>query len=97
MKGILPARRLLSAGGMRSLNLLANLLFLLTSSSARAAFVQVLPGPIDRVVAARDHIAVLRDKAVLILREDGTPLARIDREPAEGKADAARGLAAHQK
>jgi hypothetical protein len=75
---------------MRSLNVLSNLLLVLASSSARADFVQVLPGPIDRVVAAREHIAVLRNEAVLILREDGTPMSRIDQgNGAEQEANAA--------
>ena len=77
---------------MSSLSVLVNTLFILSSSAAWAAFVQVLPGPIDRVVAAHDHIAVLRQGAVLVLREDGTPLARIGRrEGAERKTNAAAG------
>jgi len=89
IKGSLPARRLLCGEVMRSLTVLANVLFLLTASPALAAFVQVLPGPIDRVVAAREHVALLRKGAVLVLREDGTPLARIDQlEGIERKAKA---------
>ena len=87
----MPAQQLLCGGGMRSLTVLAAVLFILTSWSAEAAFVKVLPGPIDRVVAARGHVAVLRQGAVLVLREDGTPLARIDQpEEIARKANTAR-------
>ena len=45
--------------------------------TAHAGFVPVLPGPCERVVAARDHVAVLRKGEVWILREDGSVLGRI--------------------
>jgi hypothetical protein len=51
---------------------------------ARAAYVQVLSGSIERVVAAGDQVAVLRGGTVFILHEDGSLLGRIgkpDRDP----------------
>jgi hypothetical protein len=45
--------------------------------TAHADFVPVLPGPCERVVAARDHVAVLRKGDIWILREDGSVLGRI--------------------
>jgi hypothetical protein len=45
--------------------------------TAHADFVPVLPGPCERVVAARDHVAVLRKGEIWILREDGSVLGRI--------------------
>jgi hypothetical protein len=52
---------------------------------ATAAFVPVLPGSIERVVAAGDHVAVLRGSTVLLLHEDGTLLGRIGKPSDESK------------
>ncbi len=57
--------------------------------SARADFIPVLPGPIDRVVAAGEHIAVIRKGTVFILREDGSLIGRM----AGAEPNAHRGLA----
>lgn len=54
----------------------ASLCFFALPLPARAAFIQVLPGSIERVVAAGDHVAVLRGGTVFVLHEDGTLLGR---------------------
>jgi hypothetical protein len=63
--------------GMRTFTIVASLAFFALPLPARAAFVPVMPGPIDRVVAAGDHVAVLRRGTVFILHEDGTMMGRI--------------------
>jgi hypothetical protein len=63
--------------GMRTFIVISSLCILGLPLSARAAFVQVLPGSIERVVAAGDHVAVLRGGTVIILHEDGSLLGRV--------------------
>ena len=62
---------------MRTYTALSGLYLLCLPLTAHADFVPVLPGPIQRVVAAGDHIAVIRDSTVFVLHEDGTVLGRI--------------------
>ncbi len=55
--------------------------------SARADFIPVLPGPIERVVATGEHVAVVRKGTVFILHEDGSLLGRMaGPEPHDGRA-----------
>jgi hypothetical protein len=61
---------------MRTFIVVASLCFFGLPLPARAAFIQVLPGSIERVVAAGDHVAVLRGGTVFVLHEDGTLLGR---------------------
>jgi hypothetical protein len=62
---------------MRTFIVIAILSIPCLSMTAQAAFVPVLPGPCERVVAAKDHIAVLRKGEVFILREDGSVLGHV--------------------
>jgi hypothetical protein len=62
---------------MRTFIITATLCLLSLPLSARADFVPVLPGAIDRVVAAGEHVAVLRKGTVFILHEDGRMLGRV--------------------
>jgi hypothetical protein len=65
----------------------ATFCFLSLPFSARADFIPVLPGPIDRVVAAGEHVAVIRKGTVFILHEDGSLLGRMaGPEPRDGRA-----------
>jgi hypothetical protein len=56
---------------------------------ARADWLQVLPGPADRVVASASHVAVLRGHEVWLLREDGSVAARVGRRD-EARTSSAR-------
>jgi len=60
---------------MRTYILIASLCFF--PLPAQAAFVPVLSGSMERVVAAGDHVAVLSGTTVFILNEDGALLGRI--------------------
>ena len=73
---------------MRTFIVLASLSLLGLPLPAQADFVPVLPGSIDRVVAAGEHVAVLRGGTVFILREDGTLLGRIAKPDNEKPTDA---------
>jgi hypothetical protein len=55
---------------------LAQLPFLLSAKPARSDWLPILPGSVARVVAARGHVAALRNGEVLVLREDGNLLSR---------------------
>lgn len=68
-------------------SIVVQLVFLSRSPSAHAAFVQVLPGPVDRVVAARDQIAAIRGGEVLILQENGSTLRGITEADHRGASD----------
>jgi hypothetical protein len=68
---------------MRTFTALLGLCFLCLPLTAHADFVPVLQGSVQRVVAAGDHLAVLRDNTVFILHEDGTVLGRVAR-PGDG-------------
>ena len=77
---------------MRTFIVIASICFLGLPLPARAGFVPVLPGSIERVVAAGDHLAVLREGTVFILHEDGRLLGRIakpgeDERPASAHVD----------
>ncbi len=52
----------------------------LLSTSAHAGWARVLPGSIQRVAAAGDRAAVVRDGTVVLVREDGSPLGRVGGE-----------------
>jgi hypothetical protein len=62
---------------MRTFIVLSSICLLVPPLPARAGFVPVLPGSIERVVAAGDRVAVLRGGTVFILHEDGTLLGRL--------------------
>jgi len=62
---------------MRSFIVLPSLCLLCLPQTSRADFVTVLHGPIERVVAAGEHVAVLQQGTVFVLHEDGTLLGRI--------------------
>ena len=62
---------------MRTFIVTATFCFLSLPLSVRADFIPVLPGAIDRVVAAGEHVAVIRKGTVLILHEDGRILGRV--------------------
>jgi hypothetical protein len=62
---------------MRTYIIIANLCLFCLPLPVRADFVSVLPGSIEYVVAAGDHVAVLRGGTVFLLHEDGTLLGRI--------------------
>jgi len=62
---------------MRTFIITATFCLLSLPLSARADFIPVLPGAIDRVVAAGEHVAVLRKGTVFILHEDGRMLGRV--------------------
>lgn len=69
------------ATGMRHFQL-SSMVFVLvlvfTGPPAVAGWSRALPGAAERVVAAGDRIAVVRNGSVQLLREDGTPLGHID-------------------
>jgi hypothetical protein len=50
----------------------------IAESPASAAWSQVLAGRVDRVAAAGDRLAAVRGTTVLLLREDGTVLGRVE-------------------
>ena len=52
----------------------------LAESPASAAWSQVLAGRVDRVAAAGDRLAAVRGTTVVLLREDGTVLGRVENE-----------------
>lgn len=62
---------------MRTFIVLSSICLLVLPLPAQAGFVPVLPGSIERVVAAGDRVAVLRGGTVFILHEDGTLLSRL--------------------
>ena len=71
---------------MRTFTALSGLCFLCLPLTAHADFVPVLPGSIQHVVAAGNHLAVLRDSTVFILHEDGTVLGHIAKPGDEEKS-----------
>jgi len=50
----------------------------LVESSAATAWSLALAGRVERVVAAGDRVAAVRGGTVILLREDGTPLGRVE-------------------
>jgi len=58
--------------------------------AAHADFVPVLPGPVQRVVAAGEHIALLQGTTVLVLHEDGTLLGTIAKPGGQEKSAGGR-------
>jgi hypothetical protein len=54
----------------------------LAERPATAAWSLALAGKVERVAAAGDRVAVVRDGTVILLREDGTPLGRVEDVPA---------------
>jgi hypothetical protein len=50
----------------------------LAESPAAAAWSLALAGRVDRVAAAGDRVAAVRSATVILLREDGTPLGRVE-------------------
>jgi hypothetical protein len=70
---------------MRPFIIITSLALLALPLPARADFVPVLPGSIERVVAAGDHVAVIRGGTVFILHEDGTLLGRIGKPGDDAK------------
>ena len=75
---------------MRTLVVITSICLLGQPLPAQAGFVPVLPGRIERVVAAGDRVAVLRDGTIFILNEDGTLLGRIARPGDEEKPAGSR-------
>jgi hypothetical protein len=54
------------------------LLLCLVRSPAAAAWSLALAGRVESVAAAGDRVAAVRDGTVILLREDGTPLGRVE-------------------
>jgi len=66
-----PPRRLLTSS-------LIVLLTCLAGSAAAQAWSLALAGRVERVVAAGDRVAAVRGRTAILLREDGTPLGRVE-------------------
>jgi len=66
----------------------------LAGSSAAQAWSLALAGRVERVAAAGDRVAAVRGQTVILLREDGTPLGRVEDAPTPASHRKAR-VSAH--